>query len=431
MDTAGERDRARGRRALSVSLVLPLMLAGAAGVRAVIADVSKPTPTPSPRWGAGVAFDATRGRVLLFGGYTSTGGTLADTWSWDGSRWAQQQPAQSPPAVQHPQLVYDGVTRHVLLFDRDPTHGESPLDYQSVWAWDGATWSQDGGWAQSHTPNAGPLGWDDGRGRVVLAEVSSPFASVAPTKRGRFVPWLPPSRTRGFALRELEWDGARWQPGAAEQPVDGSTRVQAAAWEPGMRRMLVLAATERVLRPPPPTIPGSPPGPPGSQRRPPTVIPAHSDMVQFVPSESAPSTCGGDVVAMEMTAWELGDAGWSPVSAAGLPCELGQETLLSDPTDGRAMLVGSRFLWKFTGQRWQRSPLIPAMAGRTGVALVGDAQHRQVVAIGGLRGSAAGSDTWTWDGHQWLQRGGMPAPAARTTAAAPADRPRGSSTPNR
>jgi len=67
MDGAGERAGARGRHALAVSLILPLMLVGVAGLRAAIADVSKPAPTPPPRWGAGMVFDAARGGVLLFG----------------------------------------------------------------------------------------------------------------------------------------------------------------------------------------------------------------------------------------------------------------------------------------------------------------------------------------------------------------------------
>ena len=51
-------------------------------------------PLMRNRDGPALAYDAARGRVVLFGG--SGGGYLADTWEWDGNDWIQRTPSNSP-----------------------------------------------------------------------------------------------------------------------------------------------------------------------------------------------------------------------------------------------------------------------------------------------------------------------------------------------
>jgi hypothetical protein len=104
-----------------------------------------PATSPSPRLGAAMAYDATGGDVVLFGGSTvndSAGTYLNDTWTWDGVTWTQQFPAVSPPARQcsTPGMVYDGVTGTVLLFGG----GNSTGNLDDTWIWDGKakTWTQ-------------------------------------------------------------------------------------------------------------------------------------------------------------------------------------------------------------------------------------------------------------------------------------------------
>ena len=57
-----------------------------------------PAITPSPRWSHNMAYDAVRQRVVLFGGWGSSGRRLNDTWEWDGVNWTQATPTQSPAA---------------------------------------------------------------------------------------------------------------------------------------------------------------------------------------------------------------------------------------------------------------------------------------------------------------------------------------------
>ena len=97
--------------------------------------VSPPPPgagTPQPRFGAAVTYDQARGSLLLFGG--SAGKTvLADTWTWNGTRWALQRPKVAPPGRTNAVVAYDESRRVVVLFG-----GAPQID---TWTWDGRTWT--------------------------------------------------------------------------------------------------------------------------------------------------------------------------------------------------------------------------------------------------------------------------------------------------
>jgi Galactose oxidase, central domain len=73
---------------------------------------------PSPRYGAGLAYDWTDGFVLLYGGCSSRC-PVADTWAFDQGRWFRPLPQPAPPG---PPALYDfgmaalGVTQGVILF---------------------------------------------------------------------------------------------------------------------------------------------------------------------------------------------------------------------------------------------------------------------------------------------------------------------------
>ena len=45
-------------------------------------------PTPGKRFGHAMAYDAERGRTVLYGGFQD-GKALGDTWEWDGTQWKQ------------------------------------------------------------------------------------------------------------------------------------------------------------------------------------------------------------------------------------------------------------------------------------------------------------------------------------------------------
>jgi hypothetical protein len=101
------------------------------------------------RQSAGMAFDSARGRVVLFGGYSSTlaqacgaCGFLDDTWTFDGAAWAQMpQPpgAATPPARWYPAMAEDAARGDVVLFGGLSAASAYLGD---TWTWDGASWTQ-------------------------------------------------------------------------------------------------------------------------------------------------------------------------------------------------------------------------------------------------------------------------------------------------
>ena len=104
-----------------------------------------PAHAPSPRNGGGMAYDASRGVVVLFGG-NADGVFQNDTWTWDGTDWTQLSPVTSPSGRSaYHQMEFDATTNNVLLFGGS-TGGQMLGD---TWIWDGANWTQ-------QTPNTSP-----------------------------------------------------------------------------------------------------------------------------------------------------------------------------------------------------------------------------------------------------------------------------------
>jgi hypothetical protein len=54
----------------------------------------------------GMAYDAATGTTVLFGGEVNSV-AQADTWTWDGTTWAEQLPTQSPSARYGEAMAYD------------------------------------------------------------------------------------------------------------------------------------------------------------------------------------------------------------------------------------------------------------------------------------------------------------------------------------
>lgn len=78
------------------------------------------TPTsPSSRWAHTMAYDSTRQRVVLFGGYGPSfpsGTQLNDTWEYDGFDWAQITPTHTPLTREQHGTAYDSARGRVVIF---------------------------------------------------------------------------------------------------------------------------------------------------------------------------------------------------------------------------------------------------------------------------------------------------------------------------
>ncbi len=103
-----------------------------------------PSNSPSSRIRFSMAFDAHRGRVVLFGGATNNGfhGDLYtdETWEYDGTNWMQRFPARSPAPRVHGALFYNPVQRVTTLYGGD-TRLPNPRA-GDIWTWDGTNWTE-------------------------------------------------------------------------------------------------------------------------------------------------------------------------------------------------------------------------------------------------------------------------------------------------
>jgi hypothetical protein len=106
-----------------------------------------PARSPSPRQGPAIAFDGAAGNIVLFGGSPTApvgnGTAFGDTWTWDGIDWTQQFPPVSPPARTWSNMVYVPTTKTVLLFSGTNSPGGDDA-FTDTWAWDGVakTWTE-------------------------------------------------------------------------------------------------------------------------------------------------------------------------------------------------------------------------------------------------------------------------------------------------
>ncbi len=125
---------------------------------------SRMTPAASPtvRGMAAAAYDASRGRVVLFGG-SSGDGFPNDTWEWDGINWLLRTPALSPPGREVSGMTYDPIRGRVVLFGG--WYG-GPLS--DTWEWDGTNWFQ---MSPTTSPSARgnvAFAYDEARGTCLL-----------------------------------------------------------------------------------------------------------------------------------------------------------------------------------------------------------------------------------------------------------------------
>jgi hypothetical protein len=121
-----------------------------------------PANAPSERSCVGMAYDAARGKVVLFGGFAPLGGGFADTWTWDGTTWTQRHPTTSPPGAGCVGMSYDAARLQVVL-----SIGEDPGGNQT-WTWDGTDWTQQRPFTAPWGSTAPSMAYDGARRQTVL-----------------------------------------------------------------------------------------------------------------------------------------------------------------------------------------------------------------------------------------------------------------------
>jgi RHS repeat-associated protein len=99
---------------------------------------ASPSNPPSARFEPAMGWDAAHNKVVLFGGKSSTGTAIQETWTWDGTTWTRLTPSTQPSARWGAQLVYDTALGKMVLFGGRT----SSAAQQDTWTWNGTTWAQ-------------------------------------------------------------------------------------------------------------------------------------------------------------------------------------------------------------------------------------------------------------------------------------------------
>jgi pimeloyl-ACP methyl ester carboxylesterase len=125
-----------------------------------------PLNSPPPRTSSGMAYDAARGQVVLFGGNDAIGlpsSLLNDTWVWDGTNWTQKSPTNSPTPRYGQALAFDSIRGQVVMFGGED--GSTPGD---TWIWDGTNWTRKSPLNSPSPRSTTALAYDAARGEVVM-----------------------------------------------------------------------------------------------------------------------------------------------------------------------------------------------------------------------------------------------------------------------
>jgi hypothetical protein len=127
-----------------------------------------PAASPPARYEAAIAYDAATGTVVLFGGTPSAPKGYGDTWVWDGSTWTQQHPATSPSTRYAARMAYDAATGTVVLFGGVHLTHTGSLTLGDTWVWDGSTWAKQHPAASPPARAYASMAYDAATGTVVL-----------------------------------------------------------------------------------------------------------------------------------------------------------------------------------------------------------------------------------------------------------------------
>lgn len=303
---------------------------------------------PPPLHEEGVALDAARGRLVLFGGTRAEGESyvnVGETWEWDGSGWRLSAPAADGPGARTAlTMAYDPAARVVVMYggaSGDWDTGEI-RQLGDVWTYDGRRWTRAPDGPVSFNSR---LVYDSRRGEMLLAGIAGAWTgedgafpvslwrrrgdawvlvdSAGPristtlrpafdARRGVLVLPVLEGEDRGV----WEWDGRQW-------------RHVTAAGGPGPRQRFIVAYDEAAGR-----------------------------VVLFGGVAGPPAQSFNDAWAWDGSAWTALPAGGTP------PAPRSDGTLVYDPVARRLLLVGGignddgmfRETWSLEASGWRPVP---------------------------------------------------------------------------
>lgn len=337
--------------------------------------------SPSLRISHAMAYDAQRGKVVMFGG-TNFSGQFGDTWEWDGLSWTLVA-SNGPSGRYGHAMVYDSARGKIVLFGG---YGNSVISNET-WEWDGLSWTL----VSTTGPSAlyrHAMAYDSARGKVVL------FGG---------------DRNGVNSNETWEWDGLSWTLVSTSGP---SARYGHAMVYDSVASKVVLFGgntsgggesgetwtwngTSWILHP------ASGPSP----RRFHAMVydSIRGKVVLFGGYRSSSNVRFDDT-------WEWNGSSWNQVSTSGPPARA-EHVMAYDSARGKAVLFGGSLTnrivsetWEWDGSNWtQHTWDGDGPSARVGHAMVFDSLRRKIVLFGGLANNEYLGDTWTWNGLRWIQ----------------------------
>ncbi|MGC4119832.1 MAG: kelch repeat-containing protein [Myxococcales bacterium] len=374
---------------------------------------------PAPAQQAALAYDAARGRSVLFGG-TAGVAVAGDTWEWDGTSWAKAHPAVAPAARKTFGLAFAGAGGETVLFGGATSGGASVLG--DVWTWDGAEWTQCTPQpATSGSPevlSGACMAYDPGRERLVI------FGGLTPSVSG--------SRSRSDTW---EWDGATWRRFPRTSGPTGREYC-AMAYDPERETVVMFGGIDDDDLGT--TISfgdcwewDGATWTPVSSTLAPTARWGHS--LTAVPNLGLVLFGGESLNGPSAETWVLEPTGWRSDKGATPPPGRYLHAAAYDPARGVVIVAGRddsqtlQDVWFYDGSAWTAGPSGPGP--RAGAAAAYDAARGRLMVIGGDGAPPGGAsflldDVLELDGQGWVNRGqanpmgdGSPGPTARQPAA--------------
>lgn len=406
---------------------------------------------PSGRHAFGMAYDANRQVVVLWGGATGSPPSFqGDTWEYDGQDWTQRSPSNSPTERCGCRMVWDAATGRILM-----TYGEGTQVYQDSWTYDGTTWAQVATGAGGTPPgrtfhtlttdgadfymHGGRLGsavfgdfWRyDGTGWNSIVTPTAPpprfNAATATLANGAILLHggsAAPNNCQGCIFDDA-WlfDGTDWQlvniGGTLARHRHHIVRTPAGVFAFGGQTAsnvlkadlheFVLSSASTV------TATAEPPS------NPPTKIRDHALAAR--PGGGAVLFGGRSAAGPFALTYEFDGATWNKQFPTFNPMPRTGHTFVLDAARQQNVLFGGANFagvalaetWTYRDGQWTFRTPANSPPARSGHAAAYDPTTDRTFVFGGLGASGAAlGDTWAWDGNNWTLRNSASQPPARS-----------------
>lgn len=324
-------------------------------------NATHPSPAPTNRTLTNLVYDSAAGRVLMLGGFDSSGRELADLWNYSAGRWSEESANTTPILSEYfaPVAVFDRSTDQVIFLAGGDMVQLGGSTRSTTWVYANSTWTAVPTAITPFTQCCGGIAFDPADNETVLVggfvygnNTVSDFNSNSTWIFSNYTwKWIPTNSTfRGRYGASLVYDAA-----------DG---------------YLMLFGGDA-----------------------------------YGAFGYAPQT------------WRFDAGVWSLVHTSATPGGRDGAAIAYDAADGYALLFGGdssgRYLsdtWTYKNGTWTNltSSLTSSPSARAGAAMAYDAQDGYVVLYGGGGKHGDHNDTWTFANGTWtnitLSAGAPPSP---------------------